>query len=81
MYLGQHARRNPDHLALIMAASGETFSYRELDERSNRLAQLLHARGLRRGDHIAIFTENHPVFFDAMWAAYRSGLYWGSAHP
>jgi acyl-CoA synthetase (AMP-forming)/AMP-acid ligase II len=76
MYVGTHARKRPDHPALIMAGSGETVSYRELDERSNRLAQLLRARGLRRGDHIAIFTENHPVFFDAMWAAYRSGLYW-----
>jgi acyl-CoA synthetase (AMP-forming)/AMP-acid ligase II len=76
MYLGTHARKNPDHAALIMASSGETLSYRELDERSNRLAQLLFARGLRPGDHLAIFTENHPVFFDAMWAAYRSGLYW-----
>jgi acyl-CoA synthetase (AMP-forming)/AMP-acid ligase II len=76
MYVGTHARKRPDHPALIMAGSGETLSFRTLDERSNRLAQLLHARGLRRGDHLAIFTENHPVFFDAMWAAYRSGLYW-----
>jgi len=42
---------------------------------SNRLAQLLHARGLRRGDHIAIFMENNPRYFDAVWAALRSGLY------
>jgi acyl-CoA synthetase (AMP-forming)/AMP-acid ligase II len=76
MYPGFHARRRPDQPALIMAGSGETISFRALDERSNRLAQLLYARGLRPGDHIAIFTENHPVFFDAMWAAYRSGLYW-----
>jgi len=76
MYLGTHAAKNPSHPALIMASSGETISYGELDARSNRLAQLLYARGLRPGDHIAIFTENHPVFFDAMWAAYRSGLYW-----
>jgi acyl-CoA synthetase (AMP-forming)/AMP-acid ligase II len=76
MYLGTHAARRPAQPALIMPGSGETISYGELDARSNRLAQLLYARGLRPGDHIAIFTENHPVFFDAMWAAYRSGLYW-----
>jgi acyl-CoA synthetase (AMP-forming)/AMP-acid ligase II len=76
MYVGTHAKKRPDQPALIMAASGETLSFRQLDERSNRLAQLLYARGLRRGDHLAIFAENHPVFFDAMWAAYRSGLYW-----
>jgi acyl-CoA synthetase (AMP-forming)/AMP-acid ligase II len=76
MYLGTYARKNPDHPALIMAGSGETLTYGQLDAASNRLAHLLRSRGLGPGDHIAIFTENHPVFFDAMWAALRSGLYW-----
>ncbi|MGQ0432123.1 MAG: AMP-binding protein, partial [Microthrixaceae bacterium] len=55
---GVHARERPDHPAVVMAASGETVTYRELDERSNRLAQLWHARGLRRGDHVAILLPN-----------------------
>ena len=58
-----------------MAGSGEVVTYRELDERSNRLAQLLWAQGLRPGDHVAIFAENHPRFFEVFWAAARSGLY------
>ena len=58
-----------------MAESGRIVTYRELDERSNRLAHLLRDRGLRRGDHIAILAENHERFFDALWAAARSGLY------
>ena len=56
-----------------MAESGRIVTYRELDERSNRLAHLLRDRGLRRGDHIAILAENHERFFDALWAAARSG--------
>lgn len=58
-----------------MASTGEVVTYRELDERSNRLAQLLWARGLRPGDHIAIFMENHPRYLEIAWAALRSGLY------
>ena len=58
-----------------MAGTGETVTYRELDERSNQLAQLLWARGLRPGDHIAIFMENHPRYLEVAWAALRSGLY------
>ena len=58
-----------------MAGSGEVVTYRELDERSNRLARLLWAQGLRPGDHIAIFADNHPRFFEVFWAAARSGLY------
>ena len=76
MYPGTHARERPGAPALIMAASGETLSWRELDRRSNRLARLWHARGLRPGDHVAIYLENHPRYFDAVWAALRSGLYY-----
>ena len=76
MYPGKHAAERPDHPAIVMAGSGETVTYRELDERSNRLAQLWHARGLRKGDHIAIVLENHARYFDAVWAALRSGLYY-----
>jgi long-chain acyl-CoA synthetase len=43
-----------DHPAVVMATSGEVVTYAELDERSKRLAQLLHAGGLRPGDHLAI---------------------------
>lgn len=76
MFPGFHARARPDHPAIIMAGTGETVSYRELDERSNRLAHLWYERGLRRGDHVAILLENHPRWFDALWAALRSGLYY-----
>lgn len=58
-----------------MAGSGEVITYRELDERSNRLAHLLYSFGLRRGDHIAILAENHPRYYEVYWAAMRSGLY------
>ena len=64
MYPGVHARQRPDHPAIVMAGSGEVVTYRELDERSNRLARLWHARGLRRGDHVAIVMENHVEFYD-----------------
>ncbi len=33
-----HARTQPDHLALVIADTGETLTYRQLDEGSNRVA-------------------------------------------
>jgi fatty-acyl-CoA synthase len=39
------------------------------------LARLLAEAGLTRGDHIALLMENHPRFFEVVWAALRSGLY------
>ena len=76
MYAGIDPSTPPERPALIMAGSGETVSFGELDDRSNRLAQLFFARGLRPGDHIAIFLENCTRYFDAVWAALRSGLYY-----
>ena len=73
---GTFARERPDHPAIVMAGTGETVTYRELDERSNQLAQLWHERGLRRGDHVAILLPNHLRYLEVVWAALRSGLYY-----
>ncbi|MCC7282792.1 MAG: AMP-binding protein [Acetobacteraceae bacterium] len=75
MYPGEHALTAPDKPAAIKAETGEVLTYRDLDEQSNRLAQLLHAEGLRPGDHIAVFMENQLAYFAVVWAALRSGLY------
>jgi long-chain acyl-CoA synthetase len=72
---GVHALSTPGKAAVIMAQSGETISYAELDQRSIQLARLWQERGLGPGDHVAIFAENHPRYFEAFWAAMRSGLY------
>ncbi|HET7407078.1 MAG TPA: AMP-binding protein [Mycobacteriales bacterium] len=76
MYPGAHAVTHPDKPAVVMATTGETVTYRELDERSNRLAQLLRDRGLRAGDAIAIFMDNNARYLEMAWAAQRSGLYY-----
>ncbi len=76
MHLGQIAAQTPDKPAVIMAGSGRVVTFRELNEESNRLAQLLRAEGLRPGDHIAFMLENHPLYLAIAWAAQRSGLYY-----
>ena len=76
MYPGLRAGTRPDQPAVIMAESGETVTYRELEARSNRLAHLLRSLGLKRLDHYAIFMENHPRFVECCAAGERSGLYY-----
>ena len=75
MYPGKWAAEFPDKPAAIDAASGATTTYAELNARSNQLAQLLWDRGLRPGDHVAIFMENNLRYFEVVWAALRSGHY------
>jgi long-chain acyl-CoA synthetase len=74
-YPGTYALTTPDKPAVIRAEDGAVLTYRDLNDRSNRLAQFLFAQGLRRGDHIALFMENNLHYHEVVWAAMRSGLY------
>lgn len=69
-----HARIQPEKTALVMADSGQRLSYAELDARANQVAQLLRARGLKAGDHIALLLENQLRFFELCWGAQRAGI-------
>ena len=75
MYPGKWAQEFPEKSAAIHAVTGATITYRELNDRSNQLAQLMWADGLRAGDHAAILMENNLRYFEVVWAALRSGLY------
>jgi acyl-CoA synthetase (AMP-forming)/AMP-acid ligase II len=70
-----HAKNTPDKPAIVMASTGKTISYRELDETSNRGAQLFRSLGCRTGDSVAIYMENTELFLPMCWAAQRAGLY------
>jgi long-chain acyl-CoA synthetase len=63
---GRVAARTPD---------GEVLTYAELEERSVQLAHVLHDAGLRRGDVVALLTDNDLRAFEVYWAVMRSGLY------
>lgn len=75
MYPGKWAKLYPDKPAAIHSGTDERISFRELDDRSNQLAQLFFEQGLRRGDHVALFTENDLRYFEVAWAALRSGIF------
>jgi acyl-CoA synthetase (AMP-forming)/AMP-acid ligase II len=75
MYPGTYAAEAPDRIAAVMAGTGETVSYGELERRSAQLAHVLHDAGLRPGDAVALLTENSLRAMEVYWAALRSGLY------
>ncbi|MFC3070979.1 acyl-CoA synthetase [Phenylobacterium soli] len=76
MHPATHARTHPDRAAYIMAGTGETVTYADLEARSNQGAHLFRSLGLKAGDVIAILLDNHPRYFEVAWAAQRAGLYY-----
>ncbi|MEO6571884.1 MAG: AMP-binding protein [Ilumatobacteraceae bacterium] len=76
MYGTRHALAHPDRAAFVMASTGAVVTYREHEERCNRLAHLLRDAGLVAGDHYAIFMENNDRYLEACGAGERAGLYY-----
>lgn len=67
------ARYLPDRVALSF--EGEAWTYGELHRRADRTARLLTEElGLVRGDRVAVLAENHPIFFELLFACLRAGL-------
>ncbi|RLV48439.1 acyl-CoA synthetase [Nocardioides mangrovicus] len=75
MYPGAQLPELADKPAIVMADTGRTVSYAELEDRSVRLAHVLRDAGLRPGDGVALLSPNDPLYYDCYWAALRSGLY------
>ncbi|MCC6763619.1 MAG: AMP-binding protein [Deltaproteobacteria bacterium] len=79
MHPGTHAAIDPNRPAYVMApagATGETVTYGALDAASNRFAHALRRFGLAFRDGIAVCMENSARYYEAVWGAQRSGLYY-----
>src|SRR3546814_4623927 len=74
MHPSVHADAHPDKPAVIVAETGETISYAEMDAASNRAAQLFRAHGLGHDDVVAFMLENTPHYYGLTWGAQRAGL-------
>src|SRR3954453_9022820 len=69
--LRRSALRDPDKTAIVYGDLRQTYS--ELDATVNRTANALTARGVRRGDRIALFSHNSHGFVVASLALARLG--------
>ncbi|MCT9093694.1 AMP-binding protein [Streptomyces sp. ASQP_92] len=63
--------RAPEHTAL--AYFDGRLGYREVDELSDSVAGHLAARGLARGDRVALMLQNSPHFVIALLGAWKAG--------
>jgi long-chain acyl-CoA synthetase len=68
----QRAQTQPDEPALITASGDRT--WKQLDERVNKLVRAMRIRGIEAGQAIALVCSNRPEFVEVYLAAARNGL-------
>jgi amino acid adenylation domain-containing protein len=78
-YLIDSARSLPDKVALV--CDGQRLTYRELDARSNALANALVRRGVTRGDRVLVFAGNSPETVIAFWAVLKANAVVSIVNP
>jgi amino acid adenylation domain-containing protein len=69
--LSKSAKAYPEKPAVW--ARGKSITYRELDERSNQLAHLLHQRGIRKGDRVGLFFPKSVESIISMLGVLKAG--------
>lgn len=69
--LARNARREPDRVALVFGEASLTFA--ELDRRVNQLANALAARGVGRGDQVAVLMYNSLEVVESFFACQKLG--------
>ncbi len=77
--LAESAQRHPDRLAV--ACRGEKLTYRELDEESTRLANLLAAEGIGPGARVGIDLHKSPQVVVAMLGILKAGATYVPVDP
>jgi acyl-CoA synthetase (AMP-forming)/AMP-acid ligase II len=71
LYVHQVAEKHPKQKAIIQG--DRAFTYKDLDNRINSLANLLVSLGIKQGDHIAVLLFNCPEYLEIYSACYRIG--------
>lgn len=67
-----------DHFAdrEYLVCDGKRRTYREMEERANRLAHHLAGQGIGRGDHVGIYALNSVEWVETLWAVFKLRAVW-----
>ncbi|KAI8147280.1 hypothetical protein BJV82DRAFT_700807 [Fennellomyces sp. T-0311] len=67
----ERAKEDPDRVFLIF--EGETYTFRQLEEASNRLAHWLLSQNVKPKDVVCMMHQNHPTFLISLLAISKIG--------
>lgn len=79
--LGVIAARRPDHDALVYPEHGLRQTYREFNDRVERVARALMSLGLKTGDKVAVWGQNVPEWVTLQFATAKMGAVLVTVNP
>ena len=71
--LSKRAHLTPNREALLELATGQRYSYAELNARANRLANALRGLGIEKGDRVSILANNSVAYVDLFYGLAKIG--------
>jgi fatty-acyl-CoA synthase len=71
--LSKRAHLTPEREALVYYDTGERYTYAQLNERANRLANAMRQLGVDKGDRVSILAENSVVNIDLFYGLAKIG--------
>ena len=72
-WIAHHAIATPNKLAMIELAGGRKFTYAQMHERVGRVAAMLKARGVKKGDRVGFLTLNSSDTLEIIFGCWRLG--------
>ncbi|GGF18864.1 acyl-CoA synthetase [Aliidongia dinghuensis] len=72
--LTQAAERWPERAGLVQGE--RSWSWAELERRTNAMVAALRRRGIAPGDRVMIHARNGLVMFESLWVAFKLGAVW-----
>ncbi|HWR38497.1 MAG TPA: AMP-binding protein [Patescibacteria group bacterium] len=67
------AKQDPSATAAIFPGAGVSLTYGQLNERAQTVAKALCAMGLRRGEHVAIWSPNSSHYLEVLFGCSAAG--------
>ena len=73
-WLARRSEVSPEKTALVDLATERELTYRQLNQRANRLANAWQGQwGIKKGDRVALLARNRPEYLEALFAAAKLG--------
>lgn len=72
-YLSKRSVFSPNKEALVDIETGKRYTYRKFNNQANKVANIFHSLGVKKGDRIAVIAHNQVEYWELFFGAQKTG--------